>query len=261
MNKIKWTKKRLTDLGKFARGKSKHRPRNDKTLFKNGHYPLVQTGDIKKANLYIQKSEEFYNEKGLKQSKLWPTDTLCITIAANIAETALLGQPMCFPDSIVGFNAFPNKSNNLFVHYVFELLKQQIQDNVNGSIQKNINLEFLENFELMVPPLNYQNKVSKLLKDIDSKITNNNAISKELESMAKTIYDYWFLQFEFPDKDGKPYKSNGGKMVWNDQLKQEIPEGWEVSIVKNIIQDLFIQLLIKVKIRIFAGIPITKIMF
>lgn len=237
MNKIKWTKKRLTDLGKFARGKSKHRPRNDKTLFKNGHYPLVQTGDIKKANLYIEKSEEFYNEKGLKQSKLWPTDTLCITIAANIAETALLGQPMCFPDSIVGFNAFPNKSNNLFVHYVFELLKQQIQDNVNGSIQKNINLEFLENFELMVPPLNYQNKVSKLLKDIDSKITNNNAISKELESMAKTIYDYWFLQFEFPDKDGKPYKSNGGKMVWNDQLKQEIPEGWEVSIVKNILGD------------------------
>lgn len=237
MNKIKWTKKRLTDLGKFARGKSKHRPRNDKTLFKNGHYPLVQTGDIKKANLYIQKSEEFYNEKGLKQSKLWPTDTLCITIAANIAETALLGQPMCFPDSIVGFNAFPNKSNNLFVHYVFELLKQQIQDNVNGSIQKNINLEFLENLELMVPPLNYQNKVSKLLKDIDSKITNNNAISKELESMAKTIYDYWFLQFEFPDKDGKPYKSNGGKMVWNDQLKQEIPEGWEVSIVKNILGD------------------------
>lgn len=234
MNKIKWTKKRLTDLGKFARGKSKHRPRNDKTLFKNGHYPLVQTGDIKKANLYIQKSEEFYNEKGLKQSKLWPTDTLCITIAANIAETALLGQPMCFPDSIVGFNAFPNESNNLFVHYVFELLKQQIQNNVNGSIQKNINLDFLENFELMVPPLNYQNKVSKLLKDIDSKITNNNAISKELESMAKTIYDYWFLQFEFPDKDGKPYKSNGGKMVWNDQLKQEIPEGWEVKYLSDI---------------------------
>lgn len=234
MNKIKWTKKRLTDLGKFARGKSKHRPRNDKTLFKNGHYPLVQTGDIKRANLYIQKSEEFYNEKGLKQSKLWPTDTLCITIAANIAETALLGQPMCFPDSIVGFNAFPNESNNLFVHYVFELLKQQIQDNVNGSIQKNINLDFLENFELMVPPLNYQNKVSNLLKDIDSKITNNNAISKELESMAKTIYDYWFLQFEFPDKDGKPYKSNGGKMVWNDQLKQEIPEGWEVKYLSDI---------------------------
>ena len=234
MNKINWTKKRLTDLGKFARGKSKHRPRNDKTLFKNGHYPLVQTGDIKKVNLYIQKSEEFYNEKGLEQSKLWPTDTLCITIAANIAETALLGQPMCFPDSIVGFNAFPNESNNLFVHYVFELLKQQIQDNVNGSIQKNINLDFLENFELMVPPLYYQNKVSKLLKDIDFKITNNNAISKELESIAKTIYDYWFLQFEFPDKDGKPYKSNGGKMVWNDQLKQEIPEGWEVKYLSDI---------------------------
>lgn len=229
MSEIKWSKEKLIDLGEFARGRSKHRPRNDKLLFENGKYPLVQTGDIRKANLYIYKSEEFYNDKGLKQSKLWPTDTLCITIAANIAETALLGRPMCFPDSIVGFNAYPKKSNNLFVHYVFELLKQQIQSNVNGSIQKNINIEFLQNFELMVPPLEYQNKISELLKNIDQKIANNDAISKELESMAKTIYDYWFLQFEFPDKDGKPYKSNGGKMVWNDQLKQEIPEGWQVD--------------------------------
>lgn len=85
--------------------------------------------------------------------------------------------------------------------------------------------------------LNLQKKIGYFFSRIDRKIQNNNAISKELESIAKTIYDYWFLQFEFPDKDGKPYKSNGGKMVWNDQLKQEIPEGWKVSIVKNILGD------------------------
>ncbi|MGZ7887834.1 restriction endonuclease subunit S [Lactobacillus crispatus] len=83
--------------------------------------------------------------------------------------------------------------------------------------------------EIPLPKRAEQDKIADFLSNIDSKIANNNAISKELESMAKTIYDYWFLQFEFPDKDGKPYKSNGGKMVWNDQLKQEIPEGWEVD--------------------------------
>lgn len=234
MSSIKWTKRKLTELGQFARGKSKHRPRNDEILFKNGKYPLVQTGNIKRANLYIRKSEEFYNEKGLAQSKMWPTGTLCITIAANIAETALLAYPMCFPDSVVGFNAYKDKSSNLFVHYIFEYLKQQIQNNTNGSIQKNINLDFLKKFELRVPSKLYQDKVVKLLSNIDLKIANNNAISKELESMAKTIYDYWFLQFEFPDKDGKPYKSNGGKMVWNDQLKQNIPEGWKVKRLSEI---------------------------
>lgn len=87
------------------------------------------------------------------------------------------------------------------------------------------------------PIMDISNKkvIGDFIVAINEKIANNNAISKELESMAKTIYDYWFLQFEFPDKDGKPYKSNGGKMVWNDQLKQEIPEGWEVRKLKDII--------------------------
>ena len=86
------------------------------------------------------------------------------------------------------------------------------------------------------PIMDISNKkvIGDFIVAINEKIANNNAISKELESMAKTIYDYWFLQFEFPDKDGKPYKSNGGKMVWNDQLKQEIPEGWEVGTIEDL---------------------------
>lgn len=90
---------------------------------------------------------------------------------------------------------------------------------------------------MQFPIINIRNKhqVGDFIVSLNNKILNNRAISKKLESMAKTIYDYWFLQFEFPDKDGKPYKSNGGRMVWNDQLKQEIPEGWEVSTVKSVL--------------------------
>src|SRR6266567_4366060 len=114
-----WQTKALSDLGTFQRGKSKHRPRNDKKLFEGGIYPLVQTSEVKEANLYIRSHTEAYNDFGLKQSKLWPENTLCITIAANIAETALLGYPMCFPDSVVGFNAYKDESSELFMHYVF----------------------------------------------------------------------------------------------------------------------------------------------
>ncbi len=86
------------------------------------------------------------------------------------------------------------------------------------------------------PIFNVENKtrIGNFIVSINTKIANNNAISKKLESMAKTIYDYWFLQFEFPDKDGKPYKSNSGKMVWNDQLKQNIPEGWKVKDINEL---------------------------
>ncbi|WP_237397592.1 restriction endonuclease subunit S [Streptococcus danieliae] len=138
-----WRETTLTDLGIFGRGKSKHRPRNDIRLFEGGKYPLVQTGDVKSANLYITKNEAFYNEFGLEQSKLWPAGTLCITIAANIAETGILSYPMCFPDSIVGFNADPEKSSEIFVYYLFEYIKREVQKSASGSIQDNINIDYL----------------------------------------------------------------------------------------------------------------------
>jgi type I restriction enzyme S subunit len=108
----------------------------------------------------------------------------------------------------------------------YKLKTMNLKQFQGQSAQPVLSTKTLLDLEISVPPLKEQVKIFNHLNNIDTKIANNNAISKELESMAKTIYDYWFLQFEFPDKDGKPYKSNGGKMVWNDQLKQEIPEGW-----------------------------------
>lgn len=93
------------------------------------------------------------------------------------------------------------------------------------------------NFRLLEFPLislNEQQKIAKVLSDLDAKIELNNRINAELEAMAKTLYDYWFVQFDFPDANGKPYKTSGGKMVWNEELKREIPEGWEAGELKDI---------------------------
>lgn len=101
-----------------------------------------------------------------------------------------------------------------------------------------ITFDLLGEYNVPIPSLEVQTKIAKMLKSIDSKIENNNKINTELEEMSKTIYDYWFLQFEFPNEEGNPYKSSGGKMVWNEELKREIPEGWEVGCFKDIISEL-----------------------
>ena len=228
-----WEIKPLNALGIFSRGKSKHRPRNDEVLFKNGKYPFIQTGNIKAADLFIRNHQENYNEIGLKQSKLWKTNTLCITIAANIAETALLGYPMCFPDSVVGFNASIEKSSEIFMHYIFTYIKKNIQNSASGSIQDNINIEYLTGLKFRIPEKKYQDQIASVLSALDAKIELNNRINAELEKMAKTLYDYWFVQFDFPGKNGKPYKSSGGKMVWSEELKRKIPKAWSVEQISD----------------------------
>lgn len=228
---LHWQDKRLSELGDFQRGKSRHRPRNDPALFAGGTYPLIQTGEIKAANLYISENSVMYNDFGLAQSKLWPKNTLCITIAANIAETALLEYPMCFPDSVVGFNAYPDESSELFMHYVFTYIRRAIQNSATGSIQDNINVEYLTNLEFKIPSKKYQDKIVGALSALDQKIDCNNRINAEMESMAKLLYDYWFVQFNFPNEKGLPYMSSGGAMVFNEVLKRHIPVGWDDSTI------------------------------
>ena len=180
MSEITWEITCLSELGTFSRGKSKHRPRNDVKLFEGGKYPLVQTGDVKAANLYITKNDSYYNDFGLKQSKLWAAGTLCITIAANIAETAILSYPMCFPDSIVGFNANPEKSSELFVYYFFEYIKKEIQKSASGSIQDNINIDYLSKMRIKVPEKKYQDKIVELLSSIDKKMVYHPELKREI---------------------------------------------------------------------------------
>jgi type I restriction enzyme, S subunit len=240
-----WPVRTLSDLGTFARGKSKHRPRNDKRLFEGGTIPLIQTGEVREAGLYIQKHTEAYNEMGLRQSKLWPAGTLCITIAANIAETALLGYPMCFPDSVVGFNADPELSSEVYLHYVFTYIRETIQKATSGSIQDNINIDFLTALKVRIPPKSVQDKIVEVLSTLDAKIELNQRMNEELEGMAKLLYDYWFVQYDFPMSaacatvlgkphlTGHPYRASGGPMTYHETLKREIPQGWEVTTLSE----------------------------
>ena len=182
-----WSTKKLSELGTFSRGVSKHRPRNDTRLFENGKYPLIQTGDIKEENLYVKSHSQEYGEFGLKQSKLWDKGTLCITIAANIAETAILAYPMCFPDSVVGFNANSNESSELFMYYVFEYIRNSIQNSASGSIQDNINIEYLTGLNFKVPDKQNQDKITNLLGVIDGKILLNRKINDNLPLYSEMV--------------------------------------------------------------------------
>jgi type I restriction enzyme S subunit len=134
-------------------------------------------------------------------------------------------------------NVNPEVDNKYFYYYLTnDHMLSVLQDRAENRIGSfpQITFDLLSEYSLRVPQLTEQKKISKILSDLDSKIELNNQINAELEDMAKTIYDYWFVQFDFPDENGKPYKSSGGKMVWNEELKREIPEGWKVSELKDI---------------------------
>lgn len=124
--------------------------------------------------------------------------------------------------------------------YLYHLLTSHIfkdfikRNKAEGSTINHLYQRDLENFEINLPDLEVQEKVAFVLNSIDRKIQNNNKQIQTLESLAKTIYDYWFVQFDFPNEDGKPYKSSGGKMVWDNYIKREIPEGWDVKKIKEI---------------------------
>ncbi|MCE2058210.1 restriction endonuclease subunit S [Streptococcus thermophilus] len=123
-----------------------------------------------------------------------------------------------------------------YLYYFFksDLFQKTIKYNNIGAVQKALTIDFLKTVKITLPSLDNQRKLVSVLKSIDKKIQINNQINQELEAMAKTLYDYWFVQFDFPDQNGKPYKSSGGKMVYNPELKREIPEGWGVDSLWNI---------------------------
>ena len=135
-----------------------------------------------------------------------------------------------------GLASISHKQGQDYNHYLKYLIDYNLSSILNltsGSTFPNLTNDNLSSFKFYAIELEVQKKISKFLSDLDAKIELNNKINNELEAMAKTLYDYWFVQFDFPDANGKPYKTNGGKMVWNEELKREIPEGWEVGTLSN----------------------------
>ena len=128
------------------------------------------------------------------------------------------------------------KIDKIFLKYLLSTttVRTQMEYRANGTKQRNISPKDIYDIEVYIPELDKQKHIGRILYNLDNKIQINNQINQELEAMAKTLYDYWFVQFDFPDQNGKPYKSSGGKMIYHPELKREIPEGWEVEKLGDI---------------------------
>ncbi|MDT8320997.1 MAG: restriction endonuclease subunit S [Xanthomonadales bacterium] len=234
-----WKEVRLGELGEVNRGRSRHRPRNAPHLY-GGEYPFIQTGDIKASNGLITAHSQTYSEAGLAQSRIWPESTMVITIAANIAETAILTYPACFPDSVVGFIADERKADVRFIEYLFRHLRRQIQhENVGtGSVQDNINLQTLDRLALRVPELPEQRAIAHILGTLDDKIELNRRRNQTLEAMARALFKDWFVDFGpvRAKMDGQePYLLADLWQLLPDRLDDEgKPEGWEIQPLDQI---------------------------
>ena len=176
-----WEVKKLGDVGTLARGKSKHRPRNDASIL-GGDYPLIQTGDVANAGMYITSYNSTYNELGLKQSKKWEKGTLCITIAANIAKVGILDFDACFPDSVVGFKS--ELASSIYIYSWMGFLQSIIEEQAPVSAQKNINLRILNDLDVMFPPIDLQHKYEATV----LKVYNEKSLVEVTQSQSEALF-------------------------------------------------------------------------
>jgi type I restriction enzyme S subunit len=232
----------LGELGVLDRGRSRHRPRYAPHLY-GGEYPFIQTGDIKSSGGKITTFTQTYSEEGLAQSRLWNAGTLCITIAANIAETAILTFPSCFPDSVVGFIGNPDLVDTRYVEYTFRYLRSRIQGDASGSVQDNINLEYLRSHRIPVYSLATQKAIAHILSTLDDKIELNRKTNETLEEIAKALFKSWFVDFDpvRAKAEGRPTGlpaeiSDLFPDSFEDSELGQIPSGWKTGRLEEILE-------------------------
>ena len=186
-----WQDKTLEQISMtFGRGKSRHRPRNEPKLY-GGKYPFIQTGDIRNAGHFITEYSQTYSDLGLAQSKLWPKGTICITIAANIAETGILGFDACFPDSVIGVVPNPAEAEVGFVEYLLQSFKVRIQALGQGSAQANINMGTFENERFPFPGVEEQRRIVAKLDDLSEETQRLESVYQQklaaLDALKKSL--------------------------------------------------------------------------
>ena len=211
-------------------------------LLPEGDCVFLNTGNVRQNSFDFSNLDFITKEKDnlLRNGKL-QRDDIVLTTRGTVGNVALYSQEVPFSNIRINSGMVIIRVNKNFWHpyfiYLFfqsHLFKKQISRLISGSAQPQLPISILETVNIPQLTLDEQKEIIFNIKSIDQKIQINNQINQELEAMAKTLYEYWFVQFDFPDENGKPYKSSGGKMVYNDQLKREIPEGWGVEKLENI---------------------------
>ena len=199
------------------------------SYYENGTIPWINSGEL--ASPYIYGTTNFISQAGFENSstEIYPIDTVLVAMyGATAGKASLLKMEACTNQAICAI--LPNKDySSTFLKYSIDTLYDHLVGLSSGSARDNLSQAELKKLKLIMPPTkDEQNKLVSILALIDRKIELNRAINQNLEAMAKQLYDYWFVQFDFPDENGRPYKSSGGEMVWNEKLKREIPKGWNV---------------------------------
>ncbi len=178
----------------------------------------------------ISETSEYISQKAFEENSLtlFPANTLSIAMygeGKTRGNVSIFGMPMTSNQACCNLIIDEQKADYKYVYYALKNNYDNLRNLASG-VRNNLNADLIKNFEIPLPDLPTQKKIADVLSCIDDKIALNNKTNTELENMAKTIYDYWFTQFDFPDKNGHPYKTSGGQMVYNETLKREIPAGW-----------------------------------
>ena len=223
-------KVRLGDIAKTTSGAT---PLSSiKEYYEDANIPWINSGEV--GQYKINKAQKFISEKGFINSntKFIPKGSVLIAMyGATAGRTSLLNIDNATTNQAI-CSILPNENiSNFFLKYKFDTLYKYLVGISSGSARDNLSQKTIQDLILDLPDLPTQQKIASVLSALDDKIELNNRINAELEAMAKTLYDYWFVQFDFPNAENKPYKTSGGKMVYNETLKREIPEGWEVKTI------------------------------
>lgn len=209
----------------------------------DSEYLLLSNKNIINGSIIVDTDDRRISKNSFdkirKRTKLSKHDVVIATVG-TIGKSATIKDDIIkydFQRSVGIVKCNTNKLLPSYLHYFLQIryVQKQLLNRSNASVQKCLYIGDLEDLEIdYFEDINYQKKIINILSCLDSKIELNNEINAKLESVAKTIFDYWFLQFDFPDKNGKPYKSSGGKMVWNEKLNRDIPEGWGVKKIGEV---------------------------
>lgn len=201
-----------------------------------GDIKWLRASDLNGGHVY--NTERTLSEKGYKSAgksaKLFKKGSIAISKSGTIGALGILEDEMCGNRAVINISVNENKADLKYVFYTLRYKKDELVSKAGGSIQKNLYVSALETLTLNHARIEEQHRISLVLSSIDDKIELNNRINTHLEAMAKTLYDYWFVKFDFPDANGKPYKTSGGKMVYNPTLKREIPEGWSDKMLSQV---------------------------
>lgn len=202
-------------------------PKKNVKEYWNGDINWISVEDFSSISKYIEDTKEFITKEGYENSNtnFLECNDIIISARGTVGKLNMIKRPMCFNQSCYGLRAKDMIDSN-YGYYALVSVINNIKKRSYGSVFSTITTDSFKTIELPIFELNRQESIAGILSLIDEKIDNNTSIIKKLKKLGQLVYDYWFLQFDFPDENGQPYKSSGGKMKFSKELNREIPEGW-----------------------------------